>query len=154
MPVIVYAESWKGLFRKSTFEAVSYANETAKLLGTDVIAISLGEVSNEELNKLGNHGATKVFCCSSIDKGDSQAAVSMIADLSVDANVFVFSNTYSAKMIAPRLSAKLKIGAISNVISIAESTSPIKVKRQAFSSKAIETTVVTTDKAILSISPK
>ena len=52
MPVIVYAESWKGLFRKSTFEAVSYANETAKLLGTDVIAISLGDVSNEELSKL------------------------------------------------------------------------------------------------------
>ena len=153
MSVLVYTESWKGNFRKSTFETVSYANETAKLLGTDVVAISLGEVSNDELNKLGNYGATKVFSCTCVDKGDSQAAVNVIADLSVDATVFVFSNTYSAKMIAPRLSAKLTVGAISNVFAIAESTSPIRVKRKAFSSKAIETTIVTTDKAILSISP-
>ena len=153
MSVLVYTESWKGNFRKSTFETVSYANETAKLLGTDVIAISLGEVSNEELTKLGNYGVTKVCSFASVDKGDSQAAVAVIADLSADATVFVFSNTYTAKMIAPRLSAKLKAGAISNVIAIAESTSPLKVKRIAFSSKAIETTIVTTDKAILSILP-
>ena len=153
MSVLVYTESWKGNFRKSTFETVSYANETAKLLGTDVVAISLGEVSNEELTKLGNYGVTKVFSCASVDKGDSQAAVAVIADLSADATVFVFSNTYTAKMIAPRLSAKLKAGAISNVISIAESTSPLKVKRIAFSSKAIETTIATTDKAILSLFP-
>ena len=153
MSVLVYAESWEGIFRKSTFEAVSYANETAKLLETDVVAISLGEVSNEELNKLGNYGATKVSSYSSVYKGDSQAAVAVIADFSDDVTLFVFSNTYSAKMIAPRLSAKLKAGAISNVITLPESTSPLKVKRKAFSSKAIETTIVTTDKAILSISP-
>ena len=153
MSVLVYAESWKGIFRKSTFEAISYANETAKLLETDLIAISLGEVSNDELNKLGNYGATKVLSCANVDKGDSQAAVAVIANLSVDATVFIFSNTYSAKMIAPRLSGKLKAGAISNVITIAESTSPLKVKRKAFSSKGIETTIIKTDKAILSISP-
>ena len=153
MSILVYAESWKGNFRKSTFETVSYANETAKLLGTGVVVISLGEVSNDELSKLGNYGATKVFSYSSVNKGDSQAAVAVIANLSADATVFVFSNTYSAKMIAPRLSAKLKVGAISNVIALAESTSPFRVKRKAFSSKAIETTIVTTDKAILSVSP-
>ena len=44
MSVLVYTESWDGSFRKSTFEAVSYASETAKLLGTEVVAISLGEL--------------------------------------------------------------------------------------------------------------
>ena len=47
MSVLVYTENWDGKFRKSSFEAVSYASETAKLLGTDVIAISFGEVNNE-----------------------------------------------------------------------------------------------------------
>jgi electron transfer flavoprotein alpha subunit len=47
----------------------------------------------------------------------------------------------------------LKAGSISNVIALPESTSPLKVKRKAFSSKAIETTIVTTEKAILSIAP-
>ena len=153
MSILVYTESWDGKFRKSTFETVSYASETAKLLGTDVVAVSLGKVSEEELNKLGNYGVTKVVSCSGIDKGDSQAAAAVIANLSADATVLVFSNTYTAKMIAPRLSVKLKAGTISNVIALPESTSPLKVKRKAFSSKAIETTIVTTEKAILSIAP-
>ena len=72
MSVLVYTESWDGIFRKSTFEAASYASETAKLLGTEVVAISLGEVSNNELYKLGNYGVSKVVSCSAIEKGDSQ----------------------------------------------------------------------------------
>ena len=52
MSVLVYAESWGGKFRKSTFESVSYANETAKLLNTNLIAISFGEVNDNELNHL------------------------------------------------------------------------------------------------------
>jgi len=153
MSVLVYTENWEGNFRKSTFEAVSYASETAKLLGTDVIAISLGEVSNDELNKLGNYGAAKVVSCSGIEKGDSQGATNAIADLANDASVLVFSNTYTAKMIAPRLSAKLNAGIISNVISVTGNASPITVKRKAFSSKAIELATVNTATAILSIAP-
>ena len=52
MSVLVYAESWNGRFRKSTFEAVSYANRTSEILGTDVVAVSLEEVLDDELNKL------------------------------------------------------------------------------------------------------
>jgi len=153
MSVLVYTENWNGKFRKSTFEAVSYANETAKLLGTNVVAVSLGEVSDDELNKLGNYGASKIISCTGVDKGDSQATTNIIAAAANDASIFIFSNTYTSKMIAPRLSAKLKVGAISNVIALAESTSPVQVKRKSFSSKAIETATVNTEKAILSILP-
>ena len=153
MSVLVYTESWNGNFRKSSFEAVSYASETAKLLDTDVIAISLGEVSDEQLNKLGNYGASKVITCAGIEKGDSQGATNAIATAANDASIIVFSNTNTAKMIAPRLSAKLKTGAISNVIALAESTAPITVKRKAFSSKAIELTTINTEKAILCFTP-
>jgi electron transfer flavoprotein alpha subunit len=153
MSVLVYTESWDGNFRKSSFEAVSYASETAKLLGTDIIAISLGEVSDEQLNKLGNYGASKVIACAAIEKGDSQGATNAIAAAVNDASIIVFSNTNTAKMIAPRLSAKLKAGAISNVIALAESTTPITVKRKAFSSKAIELTTINTEKAILCFTP-
>ena len=61
MSVLVYAESWKGSFRKSTFEAISYANETAKLLNTNLIAFSIGEVSDEVLKEVGNYGAEKII---------------------------------------------------------------------------------------------
>jgi len=153
MSILVYTESWGGNFRKSSFEAVSYASETAKLLETDVIAISLAEVSDEQLNKLGNYGASKVIACAGIEKGDSQAATNAIATAANNASAIVFSNTNTAKMIAPRLSVKLKAGAISNVIALVESTTPITVKRKAFSSKAIELTTINTEKAILCFTP-
>ena len=44
MSVLVYTESWNGNFRKSSFETVSYASESAKELGTDVISVSLENV--------------------------------------------------------------------------------------------------------------
>jgi len=153
MSVLVYTESWDGSFRKSTFEAASYASETAKLLGTEVVAITLGEVSNDELTKLGNYGVSKVVSCSAIEKGDSQAATNAIAKTANDSSILIFSNTNTAKMIAPRLSAKLKAGIVSNVITLSETTNPLQVKRQAFSSKAIELATINTATAILAIAP-
>ena len=80
MSVLVYTESWKGKFRKSTFEAVSYASETAKLLATDVVALSFGEITDEELNKLGHYGANKVLSASGVNKGDSQQTSNLFAE--------------------------------------------------------------------------
>ena len=123
------------------------------MLGTEVVAISLGEVSNDELTKLGNYGVSKVVSCCTIEKGDSQAATNAIAKTANNASILIFSNTNTAKMIAPRLSAKLKAGIVSNVITLSESAIPLKVKRQAFSSKAIELATVNTATAILAIAP-
>ena len=152
MSVLVYTESWGGNFRKSTFEAVSYASETAKILGTNVVALSLEDVSDNELVKLGSYGASKVFSIPSIHKGDSQSASKIIAELSADASVIVFSGTHTARMITPRLSVKLAAACITNVISLTES-SEITLKRKSFSTKAIETIKSNSEKTIISISP-
>ena len=153
MSVLVYTESWEGSFRKSTFEAVSYASETAKLLKTDVIAIAFGDESDDELSKLGNYGANKVLATSSIEKGDSKAVTNLIADNCSNASVMIFSNTYTSKMVAPRLAAKLKVGIVSNVICVPYNTSPIKIKRKSFSSKALENTTINTEQAIIILAP-
>ena len=152
MSVLVYAESWNGRFRKSTFEAVSYANKTSEILGTDVIAVSLEEVLDEELNKLSAYGVSNIISVPNVNKGDNQAASKVIADLSDSANVLVFSNTLTSKMIAPRLSIKLNAACITNVISLTESDS-ICVSRKSFSSKAIEVTESNTEKTIICIAP-
>jgi len=153
MSVLVYTESWEGNFRKSTYEAVSYANETAKLLGTDVIALSFGSVSNDELSKLGNYGVSKVLTTNGIEKGNSKAAADFFVANSSEANIIIFSSTYTSKMIAPRVAAKLKAGIVSNVINLPSSTSPIKIKRKTFSNKAFENTTINTGKAIILLAP-
>jgi electron transfer flavoprotein alpha subunit len=153
MSVLVYTENWKGKFRKSTFEAVSYASESAKVLRTDVVALSFGEVTDDELSKLGNYGANKVLSASGVSKGDSQATSNLFAEHTKDVNLIIFSGTNTAKMIAPRLAIKLKAGIVSNVISLPSNSSPLKVSRKAFSGKAIEKTIINTDKAILTLAP-
>ena len=57
MSVLVYAESWNGSFRKSTYEVTSYAKELANKTESDLIAISFGDVSKEELLTLSKYGA-------------------------------------------------------------------------------------------------
>ena len=153
MSVLVYTESWGGSFRKSTYEAVSYASETARLLGTDVVAIAFGNESDVELSKLADYGANKVLSATEIEKGDSKVAAHLIAANASEANIIVFANTYTSKMIAPRLSAKIKAGIASNVVNIPSNVSPITVRRQAFSGKALENNIIKTEKAIIILAP-
>ena len=49
MSILVFTENWDGAFRKSSFEAVSYAFSIAQKKSTNVVAVSVGEVNNEEL---------------------------------------------------------------------------------------------------------
>ena len=153
MSVLVYTESWKGKFRKSSFEAVSYASETAKILGTDVIAVSLEDVTDDELCKLGNYGAEKVVSIPNINKADSQAVAKVFADLSSEVTVVIFSNTHTAKMTSARLSVKIGAALLTNVISLPETSSDIQIKRTSFSTKAIEISKSNTEKSILCIAP-
>ena len=151
MSVLVYTESWEGSFRKSTYEAVSYASETAKLLGTDVIAISSGGENNDELKKLGDYGATKILSSSGIEKGNSQATTNLIATNASESTIIIFANTYTSKMIAPRLAAKLKAGLASNVTALPSKNGSIQIQRKAFSNKALEHMTIDTEKAIITL---
>ena len=153
MSILVYAESWEGKFKKSTFEAASYANQLAKDLNTDTIAVSLGNIDESELLKLGEYGVSKIFSYSNITKSDNKNSSIVLANHAKESKAIIFSNTFSAKMIAPRLSAKLKAGLLSNVISKILNSNNFTFQRQAFSSKAIETVTVNTEKVIITVSP-
>ncbi len=153
MSVLVYAESWNGSFRKSTYEVISYAKELAKKTEGDLVAISFGDVSKEELLTLSKYGANRIVSYNNINKGDNQIASKLIADEAKESAYIIFSNTYTSKMIAPRVSVKLNSGIVSNVIAIPDSFSPLAVKRTSFSSKAIELVEVNTANVILSIAP-
>ena len=116
MSVLVYTESWEGKFKKSTFEAVSYGAEVAKLLGTTVTAVSIGNVSDEDLKSLGKYGAAKVLSVKN-DKLNSlipQAFASIIAEAATKENskAVIFSFTYSGKALAGSVAVKLKAGLI------------------------------------------
>ena len=153
MSIIVYAESWEGKFRKSTFEAISYAKKISEGLQKDVKSICVGSIDEDELKKLGNYGSSSVDVYPNISKSDCKSVAEVINEHSQEANFIIFSNTFNAKSIAPRVSAKLSAGLVSNVISNLEDLNNPTFKRQSFSSKAIETVKLNTKQAVISIAP-
>lgn len=155
MSILVYTENWEGKFKKLSFELVSYANEMAKQLGTEVIALSIGDVDEAELKSLGQYGASKV-----LNANDAQLAnlsnapyARVIAEVAKkeDAQVLVFAHNNAGKAIAPRVSVKLKAGLVSGVSEAPSSYDPFTVKKKAFTGKAFVNVVVKSDVKIVTL---
>ena len=153
MSIIVYAESWEGKFRKSTFEAVSYAKKISELFQTNVKSISIGNVEEDELKKLSNYGSAYIESFPNISKSDGKSVAEIITDQANNSNLIIFSNTLNAKGIAPRVSSRIMAGLITNVISSVDDKDNLSFNRQAFSSKAIETIKLNSEKGVICISP-
>ena len=69
-----------------------------------------------------------------------------------DAKVIIVSQSANAKYLAPLLAVDLEAGYASNVVALPENTSPVTVKRTAFTNKAFNITEITTDRAIIGVS--
>ena len=153
MSITVYTENWEGKFRKSTFEAVCYAKKIAVMSNEEVKAISVGEVDENELKKLSNFGANTIVSYPKIKKNNEKGVATIIKNESENSRIIIFSNTFNAKSIAPRVSVKLNAGLITNVISEIKNLEEISVQRQSFSSKAIESVSLKSNCGVITISP-
>jgi electron transfer flavoprotein alpha subunit len=155
MSVLVYTENWDGKFKKLSFELVSYATEVAKMLSTNVIAVSIGKVEESELKKLGNYGATKILNISNdqLVALDSQAYTSVISEVAAkeNATVIIISNNNTGKAIAPRLSVRLKAGVGSGVSRLPLNLDPFTVYKRTYSGNAYAHVVIKSDIRIITL---
>lgn len=138
MSVIVFAENWEGRFKKTTFEAVSYAKRVADAMGVDTIAAVIGNLTDDAAS-LGEYGASKVLhlqseALQSFDAAAYASALKQVAEAQ-SAQAVVVSGTFNGKSIVPSLSVQWNATAITNISELPESVSPMRVKRSAFSSK-------------------
>ncbi|MBL7110593.1 MAG: electron transfer flavoprotein subunit alpha/FixB family protein [Bacteroidales bacterium] len=156
MSVLVYTENWDGQFKKLSFELVSYASKIAEMLGTDVTAVSIGDVQEDELKKLGNYGAKKIISLSddSLNNLDNQAYTSVLAKVieKEGAQVIVLSHNNTGKALAPRLSVKLSAGLISGVAALPESIDPLVITKKVFNGKAFSKVKITSPVKVLTLS--
>jgi electron transfer flavoprotein alpha subunit len=155
MSVLVYTENWDGKFKKLSFELVSYAAGVAKMIGTNVTAVSIGKVDETELKKLGNYGAGKIISISNdhLNILDNQAYTSAISEVAQkeQASVIVISNNNTGKAIAPRLSVRLKAGVGSGVSKLPLSLNPFTVYKRTYSGNAFAHLVIKSDIKILTL---
>ncbi len=155
MSVLVYTENWDGKFKKLSFELVSFAAEIARMLNTSTFALSIGDVSHEELNKLGKYGAGKIIeindaKLSKLINAAYSSIVSQVAKKE-DATVLVFANNFTGKAIAPRVSAKLKAGLVSGVTALPSGLDPFIIRKKAFSGKSFAHVAVKSNMKVLTL---
>jgi electron transfer flavoprotein alpha subunit len=155
MSVLVYTENWDGKFKKLSFELVSYASAVAKMLNTSVTALSIGNVGDDELKKLGNYGAQKILNAHNDQLAmlDNQAYTNVIAEIAgkENASVVIISNNNTGKALAPRLSVRLKAGVGSGVSKLPLSADPFTVYKRAFSGNAFAHVVIKSGVKILTL---
>ncbi len=153
MSVLVYAESPKGQFKKTTYEVVTYGKKVADALGTECHAIVLGPTENPA--SLGKYGAAKVHHVNHEQLGnfDSQVVTKLLADAAqkIDAKVIILSHTANGKSVLGRLAARLNAGSVSGVTGLPDLNGAFKIKKNVFSGKAIAEYEVTTDIKVISL---
>lgn len=154
MAVVVFAESIEGKFKKSTYEAVSYAKETANLLGSKVVAVSIGNVAEADMKALGDNGAESVYAIS-LDKFTPEAYSTVIANVAKKegATAVIISNSYTGKSITPRIAVKLGASVASGVVTLPDTSNGFTVRQGVFSGKAFADVDLTSDVKVLAITP-
>jgi electron transfer flavoprotein alpha subunit len=158
MSVLVYTEHIEGQFKKSAFEVVSYAKEIAKMLNEQLITLSIGNISDENLKALSEYGADKILIVREerLNVFSNKAYTSVIAEAATKENssVIILSNSFSGKGLAPSLAVNLKAGVVSGAVDLPKiENGKTLVKKPVFSGKAFAWVELLSDKKILSLSP-
>jgi electron transfer flavoprotein alpha subunit len=158
MSVLVYIEHADGIFKKSAFEAVSYAKAVADQTGTNLTALSIGDVEEAQLQELGKYGTSKVLNVSTeqLKNFINQAYASVVAEAATkeNADIVVLSNSFSGKGLAPRVAVKLKAGLIDGATELPVTNgATFSVKKTAFSGKAFAVTELSSAIKIIALNP-
>lgn len=152
MSVLVYAPSHEGTFKKSTLEVVSYGRQLAKMIGADLIALTINSTDNSALSAYGadkvltiNESGLEVFNAQLVAQCMEQAA------RAENASVVVVDSTNDGLYLAPLLAIKLDAGYASNTVALPSSLEPFTVRRKAFSSKAFVNTSLDTSVKLIGL---
>ena len=153
MSVLIFVELDNGSIKKTSFEAITYGAEVAKLTGETVTVLALGNANTAELAKAGNYGAAKVLHAS--DEKLTHENSMAYADTLVQAvqqegsKIIIISKSGLGDSMAARAAARLKAGVVSGVTSLPDLSSSFKVTRSIFSGKAFAVTEIKSDIKIL-----
>lgn len=155
MAVLLFAENAQGTFKKAVFEAATYGYDLAAQMGTELYAVSVGQVANEELEKLGTYGVVKVYTISSDHASAfvNQAYAAVISQVAqeIDAQVVVMAQTYNGRAIAPRVAVKLEAAPLSGVRTMVDAAKGFAAERMSYSGKGVQSFKSNQDKVVITV---
>ena len=150
MSVLIYAESWNGKFKKTSFEAVSYGFDLAKKMNSDAIVVTINAEGSEELYK---YGASKIITInddslSAFASNSFADAIKQVAD-TVGAHTVVMVASSNVNTFASILSYQWDASLATGVMAEPTSFEPFTVNRKVFSNKAHADVVLTKENKVL-----
>ncbi|MBN1341023.1 MAG: electron transfer flavoprotein subunit alpha/FixB family protein [Bacteroidales bacterium] len=155
MAVLVYVENWEGKFKKLSFELLSYAKAVADRLGKEVVCVSIGNVEDDELKKLGRYGASLILKTEDprlkILSNSAYSSIITQAAEKVNATVVVLSNNLTGKAVAPRVAVRMKAGLVAGVCALPSQYDPLVVMKKVYTGKAFAHVKVHSVSAVLTL---
>lgn len=157
MSVLVFVDHTSGSFKKKALESINYAAETAKRIGGSVVALALGNISNEELTALGQYGAEKVLSVSDerLNKLSAKAYAKAIvaAAKKENAQVIITSHNVTGKTVAGMAASMLQAGLVAGAIDYPQTDNGFIVRKNVFSGKAFANVKVNAAIKIVTLTP-
>ena len=138
--ILVFVEQRNGVIRQASLQAISEAHRQA---GGDVATVLVGSGVGDAAAGLGAFGAAKVYLADDPNlalyssEGYGEAVAKAVEAVSPDA-VF-FAGTAMGRDLAPRVAAKLGVGALADVVALEKDGDQFVVRRPVYSGKAFAT---------------
>lgn len=146
--ILVFTESENGIYKKTSFELLSLAQKLAQQNNDLVGAIS---VNANDVSDLKKYGANVIFSVENpqLKNFSAKAYCAVIEQIAKNQNAhtLLLSTSVNAKYIAPMLAVKLEAAYLPNV----NFTENQEFKKILFSSKAIGTMEIQSEKKIISL---
>jgi len=158
MAVLSFVEVADGKIKKASVEAAYYGSKVAESLGTESVAVVLGTADAATLATLGEVGVKKVLHANDarFNNFDSKLYTKLVAEASsvAGAKFIVASFNHSGKLLAPRLSVRLKAGYVPGAVELPVfNGNDAVVKKNVYSGKASAHYQLATDVKIISVNP-
>ena len=158
MAILSYIEHNEGTFKKSAFETMTFAKDLADSIGQKVVTVTIGEVAEDELKKLGQYGADRILHINQegLKRFYNVSYTNILSQVveKEDISTIVLSSSFAGKELAPRLAGKLKAAYINGALDTPiNEGGNLQVKKSVFSNKAFANELLTSEKQVITINP-
>ncbi len=163
--ILAFAELKEGNFKNSAFEVVSEASKLSKECGCEMTVLTIGDISQEQADRLAKYGAVKLTAVGLKDlnskSGSADLRYSPTAFAKViskfaekeNADVIIMSATSLGKELSGRVAVSTGSAVFNDCISLSVTDGKITASRPVYAGKSIVTINSDSAKLVITIRP-